>query len=341
MLRVGPDSAGSVPGPACYGRGGAQATITDAFAVLGVLGAGELGYGAVTIDRAAAVGVMEGIGGRLARDVAAAAESVAAVAVANMYREISRLFSQVGEEPSEYALLAFGGAGPMLGCLVAEEMGMQAVIVPRTPGVLAALGGLLADLRSDFVRVVFLDVNEGSLAGMRAALAALGDEARAWLRESQGHAGPGLMSVTGDLRYRGQSYEIEVLIEPEWITAGMPERIAAAFHVRHAEIYGHADEKAPVHLVALRVVIAGVTPKPEFPPTEVVERWPAAGGVVAVTHRGAVVQAGLFARSALPPGSRFVGPAVVAQEDTTCWVPPGFGGHVDAFGNLILMLGAA
>ncbi len=336
VLRVGPESAGSVPGPACYGRGGAQATITDAFAVKGVLGAGELGYGAVSIDRAAATRVLAGIGAALRRDSAAAAEAVIALAVANMYREVSRLFSQVGEEPSLYALLAFGGAGPMLGCLLAEELGMRAVIVPRTPGVLAALGGLLADLRSDFVRVVFLDVTPGGMPALQAALAELTAEAQAWLTESQGHGGQGVLSVAADLRYRGQSYEIEVPLQSDWITGAMPERIAAAFHARHAEIYGHADDKAAVHVVALRVVIAGITAKPDFPAAEAAVSRPVPRGTVPVAHRGETVQAALFDRAALPPGSRLDGPAVVVQDDTTSWVPPGFAGHVDPYGNLIL-----
>jgi N-methylhydantoinase A len=253
-----------------------------------------------------------------------------------MYREVSRLFSQVGEEPSQYALLAFGGAGPMLGCLLAEEMGMQAVIVPRTPGVLAALGGLLADLRSDFVRVVFLDVGPATMPALQAHYAALVEEARGWLHGSQGHQGEGLISVAADLRYRGQSYEIEVPLEPAWITDPAPGRIAAAFHARHAEIYGHADEQAEVHLVALRVVIAGVTPKPAFPAMAVAASRPDPERHVPVAHRGAMLQAALFRRAALPPGAAFAGPAVVVQDDTTSWVPPGFAGSVDAFGNLIL-----
>ncbi|HWX50852.1 MAG TPA: hydantoinase/oxoprolinase family protein [Roseomonas sp.] len=336
VLRVGPDSAGSVPGPACYGRGGEAAAITDAFAVKGVLGAGELGYGAVSIDKAAAERALGAVGERLGRDAVAAAEAVVALAVANMYREVSRLFSQVGEEPSGYALLAFGGAGPMLGCLLAEEMGMEAVIVPRAPGVLAALGGLLADLRSDFVRVVFLDVAPDSMPTLQSAFAALSEEARAWLRDSQGHAGEGLLSVSAEMRYRGQSYEIEVPLEPAWITDPAPGRIASAFHARHAEIYGHADEKAAVHLVALRVVIAGITPKPEFPAGTAVESRPAPEGHVPVAHRGEIVRAALFHRAALRPGATFAGPAVVVQDDATSWVPPGFGGRVDASGNLIL-----
>jgi N-methylhydantoinase A len=336
VLRVGPESAGSTPGPACYGRGGVRATITDAFAVTGVLGAAGLGYGAVNVDRAPALGVIEPLARGLMRSTAATAEAIIDLAVANMYREVSRLFSQVGEEPSGFALLAFGGAGPMMGCLLAEAMSMETVIVPETPGVLAALGGLLADLRSDFVRVVFLDVNAASMPAVARALAGLVAEARDWLHGSQGHAGEATLSIAGDMRYRGQSYEIETPLAEEWIMAGDDQAIIAAFHARHAEIYGHADEKAAVQLVALRVVIAGRTPKPAFPEhaLEPIEASP--GRIMRVTHRGAEIDAGLFWRRDLTPGSRFTGPAVVIQDDATTWVTPGFSGEVDAYGNLIL-----
>lgn len=134
-----------------------------------------------------ALAVVEPLAERLARSPAATAEAVIDLAVANMYREVSRLFSQVGEEPSGYALLAFGGAGPMMGCLLAEAMGMDTVIVPETPGVLAALGGLLADLRSDFVRVTFLDIDATTMPAIGQALAGLVAEARDWLHDGQGY----------------------------------------------------------------------------------------------------------------------------------------------------------
>ncbi|PZU88151.1 MAG: hydantoinase [Chelatococcus sp.] len=336
VLRVGPESAGSTPGPACYGRGGERATITDAFAVKGVLGAAGLGYGAVSVDRARAQAVVEPLAEGLQRSVAATAEAIIDLAVANMYRETSRLFSQVGEEPSGYALLAFGGAGPMMGCLLAEAMGMETVIVPETPGVLAALGGLLADLRSDFVRVVFVDVDAAGMPALEQAMAGLIAEAREWLHGSQGHAGEATLSISGDMRYRGQSYEIETPLADEWIAKGDIASIVAAFHARHAEIYGHADEKAAVQLVALRVVIAGHTPKPAFPEHHVEPVDVSPSGTVRVSHGGGELEAGLFERRGLKPGSRFAGPAVVIQDDTTTWAPPGFSGEVDGYGNLIL-----
>jgi N-methylhydantoinase A len=253
-----------------------------------------------------------------------------------MYRETSRLFSQVGEEPSGYALLAFGGAGPMLGCLLADAMGMQSVIIPQTPGVLAALGGLLADLRSDFVRVVFLDVGPSSADGLRRAMDDLTKEARAWLIEGQGYAGEAALSITADMRYRGQSYEIETPLEQSWVVDGDHGAIAAAFHKRHAEIYDHSDDAADVQIVAIRVVIAGVTPKPHFAEQRVTQQQVQPRKLIPIAHQGSIVEAGLFDRNDLSPGSSFAGPAVILQDDTTTWAPPGFEGHVDGFGNLIL-----
>jgi N-methylhydantoinase A len=138
------------------------------------------------------------------------------------------------------------------------------------------------------------------------------------------------------MRYRGQSYEIETPLEAAWITAGDQAAITAAFHAKHAEIYGHADDKAAVQIVALRVVIAGRTPKPALPAREMTKTHVTASRRLTVTYRGADIAAGLFERHELPPGSRFDGPAVVIQDDTTTWAPPGFTGEVDAYANLIL-----
>jgi N-methylhydantoinase A len=166
-------------------------------------------------------------------------------------------------------------------------------------------------------------------------LAGLAAEARDWLH-SQGHAGAATLSISGDMRYRGQSYEIETPLAEDWITDGDDQAIIAAFHARHAEIYGHSDEKAAVQLVALRVVIAGRTPKPAFPEQALKPIEVSPGRTVRVTHRGAEVDASLFERRDLKPGSRFTGPAVVIQDDATTWATPGFRGEVDPYGNLIL-----
>ena len=142
VLRVGPESAGSTPGPACYGRGGERPTITDAMAVLGYVGQAELGYGAVKVDRARAIAAVGTVARAMGVPVEQAAESIIRIAVSGMYLEVSKLISRAGIDPRSFALQAFGGAGPMLACFLAAELGMTHVVVPTTPGVLSALGGL-------------------------------------------------------------------------------------------------------------------------------------------------------------------------------------------------------
>ena len=150
------------------------------------------------------------------------------------------------------------------------------------------------------------------------------------------YAGEATLLVTADMRYRGQSYEIETPLEQSWIAAGDHAAIAAAFHKRHAEIYDHSDDAADVQIVALRVVIAGVTPKPEFAEQGLKLQQTQPRKRIPIVHQGSTIEAGLFNRSDMSPGSFFAGPAVILQDDTTTWAPPGFEGHVDGFGNLIL-----
>src|SRR5476649_2207492 len=144
VLTVGPESAGSTPGPACYGRGGTRPTITDAFAACGVIGHGNIGYDAVAT-----------IAARLGRGLEQAAEAIIQVAVSGMYREVGKLASRQGIDPRDFTLLAFGGAGPMMGCFLARELGMRQVLVPTAPGVLSALGGLVADVKNDFISTAY------------------------------------------------------------------------------------------------------------------------------------------------------------------------------------------
>jgi N-methylhydantoinase A len=253
-----------------------------------------------------------------------------------MFRETSRLFSQVGEEPSGYALLAFGGAGPMLGCLLAETMGMDAVIIPQTPGVLAALGGLLADLRSDFVRVVFLDVGPGSPGALREALHDLAGEARSWLFDGQGYEGEASLSVSADMRYRGQSYEIETPLDAAAVESGDTAAILAAFHAEHERIFGHADPRAVVQLVNLRLVISGSTPKPAVRRIARATSPASPLKVVAAWFDGTEHQTPVYARAGLYAGQRIAAPAILGQDDTTTVVPPGFVIEVDDYGNLVI-----
>ncbi|GMG83053.1 hydantoinase/oxoprolinase family protein [Paralimibaculum aggregatum] len=335
VLKVGPESAGSTPGPACYGRGGTRPTVTDAMAAANLIGHGALGYGAVSVDHGAARAAIAPLAEGLGATVEEVAASIVEIAVSSMYAEISGLISRFGIDPREFHLFAFGGAGAMLACFVARELDMKGVVVPPRPGVISALGGVIADLRNDFIRTLFLDLDEAGVRALAAPLAELEETGRAWLAE-QGHDGPAAISVSADMRYAGQSFEIEAPLEAGWIAAGNAGAIAQAFHAEHDRLFGHANPHAPVQLVNLRLVVSGPTPKPAIP-----RPAPAEGPAMPERHvtgwfDGLAHEVPLYQRADLRPGHRLAGPAIVGQEDTTTVLPPDFALEVDAFGNLVL-----
>ena len=337
VLKVGPESAGSSPGPACYGRGGERPTITDAFAVLGYIGQFELANSAISIDPGMARAAVATVADRVGRSIEETAQAIVDIAVSGMYVEVSKLISRDGVDHREFAMQAFGGAGPMLACFLAKELGMTHVVVPPTPGVLSALGGLIADIKNDFIATVFLDLEEGTMPTILDTWAALEAQARKWLFEEQGYQGEHRLVYSADMRYRGQSYEIETDIEPDHVAQGDMTGIAEAFHRRHEQIYEHADRDAEVQVINLRMVIVGTSPKPDFPESQRVEDTPEPARQLRVFMDGALRRVPLYVRTDLLPGHRFTGPAVISQSDCTTCVPGGLRGEVDGFGNLILV----
>jgi N-methylhydantoinase A len=341
VLKVGPESAGSTPGPACYGRGGVRPTITDAFAVLGYLGAGELGYSAIRVDVEKARVAVGEIAARAGLEPVAAAEAIVRIAVSGMYLEVSKLVSRYGIDPRDYALQAFGGAGPMMACFLCREIGMRNVVVPPTPGVLSALGGLIADIKSDFIATVFVDLDAAAMAGIQESFERLERAALGWLRDEQKYDGPHEFVYSADMRYQGQSHEIETLLEAASIGRGDVGALAGAFHDRHRQLYDHADEQAPVQIINLRLVVIGSGAKPQFTAT------PEHRAAAVPTERrrvfidGAERDVPVFARADLTPGRFFTAPAIVTQSDCTTCIPAGFAGKVDRYGNLILSFDGA
>jgi N-methylhydantoinase A len=336
VLKVGPESAGSNPGPACYGRGGTRATITDAFAVCGFVGQGDLGYAQVKLDLAQAKAAVGAIAAKLGRTVEDTAEAIIKIACSGMYMEVSKLISRTGVDPRAFALLAFGGAGPMLGCFAARDLGMPTVLVPNTPGVLSAFGGLIADIRNDFIRTVYLDVDGAAAQPVKTAFAALEKTAVHWLKEEQKYRGDSRLIYTADMRYRGQSFEIETPVDRAWVEAGAMDKIAASFHDQHMAVYGHSDPKAAVQIINLRLVIVGDSPKPAF-----AKRASGKGAAkpvrsIEVYLEGRRRPIPLYRRADLAPGQTFAGPCVILQEDTTTCVPDRSAGRVDDWGNLLL-----
>lgn len=333
-LHVGPESAGSNPGPACYGRGGDRATITDAFVALGMIGHSDLGYNAVQVDREASRRVVGELAKKLGRTIEQTAEAIIDIAVSGMYTDVSALVSRFGIDPRDFSVLAFGGAGPMLACFLARELRMKEVVVPPTPGVLSALGGLIADVKNDFLSTVYVDANPLSAQHIADEFSDLKERAVAWLREGQGYEGDYELIYSAEMRYRGQSFEIDTRIDPEAISKRDMDAILEAFHKEHERLYDHADRGAAVQIISIRLVISGETRKPEFPrrPLEVTPAKPE--GKVPVWIWGEMRDTALHHRAKLLPGHHLEGPTIIAQEDCTTVVLPGSMVNVDEFGNL-------
>lgn len=334
VLKVGPESAGSSPGPACYGRGGTRPTVTDSFAACGFLSAGSLGYNAVKVDveksRAAILPLAE----RLGQSIETTAGAIQNICISGMYAGVSALVSRFGIDPREFSLIAFGGAGPMLAAMLGREFGMREVIVPLTPGVLSALGGLVADIKSDFIKTTYWRLGNDVAGPLKTEFDLLRREGTDWVHAQQGPGCAVQHFHSADMRYAGQSYEVEVPLEESWIQSGDVERIADAFHARHASLFGHCDPKAVVQVVSLRLVASSPTPKPRLQSIATRDEPLVREGHVKVWLDGAWMEVPWFSRSQLRAGDAFDGPAVVAQDDCTTVVPANTRVMVDTIGNL-------
>lgn len=336
VLQMGPDSAGSLPGPVCFQRGGTQPTATDAFAACGMIGHGDLGYNAVKVDIAAARTAWQPLAEALNISIEETAETGIQLAVSSMYSDTSGLLSRFGLDPREFWFLAFGGAGPMMGCFLARELNMKGVIVPPTPGVLSALGGLVADIRNDFIRTLYSDLNRQLADKLATEAETLSQRARHWLTQEHGAEMPFSLQFSADMRYRGQSFEIDVPLEQAWLAQADVNALHAAFDRQHQQMFGHCDADAPVQLINLRLVISSPTPKPAL------NRLPLASEPVNAVKQvqawidGAFHQVDVVLRNTLLAGHQFNGPVIVAQDDCTTCVPPGMTVKVDEFGNLLI-----
>ena len=335
VLKVGPESAGSDPGPACYGRGGELPTITDAFAVSGFLGHHELAYNSVHLDLEKACAAIDTLAGPLNLSQQQTAEAIIQVAVSGMYMEINKLTARYGIDIRDFTLVTFGGAGPMLGCLLAKELKMRSVVIPTTPGVTSALGGLVADIRNDFVRSLFTNV-EQALPTLPQDYKDLKLAAIDWLTREQHHEGEHMLLPSADMRYTGQSFEIEVPLEADWLESGNGSAILAAFHRRHEEVYAFCDEEAEVQIMNLRLVVAGEIEKPALKDLTAGKGSAEPLHEIEVRLEGEMRMVPLYERHQLLAGQTFTGPAVVAQSDTTSCIPGGFRGEIDGRGNIVL-----
>jgi N-methylhydantoinase A len=279
---------------------------------------------------------MRPLGEALGLDVDATAEAVIEVATANMYAAFSNVLARHGLDPRDFALVAFGGAGPIEACFLAQEFHIPRVVVPPSPGTLCAQGAMMADLKSDYVKTIHRKLSTISGKLLAAECAELTARARRWLAEEAPAVATSAIAYSADLRYVGQAFQIEVPIEEAWLDEASTERLRAAFHDRHERLYAHADRSADVELIDLRATITGTTPKPELKAVALGQGAAKPAGRRPIHYRKQRYDAAVYHRRDLLAGQYLDGPAIVEQEDTTTLAPAGFRASVDAFGNLVI-----
>jgi N-methylhydantoinase A len=334
-LRVGPRSAGAEPGPACYARGGDEATVTDASLVLGYLNPTRFAGGAMKLDVTAAERALTAIGRRLGVDAVAAAAGIHRVVNARMADQIRLVTIKRGYDPRQFALVVLGGAGPVHGAALAAEMGMAEVLVPEAPGVLAAFGLLAAAIEHHHARTLQARTDGADLAAINRCLAELDAAGRGRMREEGVPAQEVNVAYAADMRYVGQAYELEVALTAPVTPDRVPE-IVAAFHAVHERVYGYARAQQPVEFVNFRAVHTFPLPRPVLTPATRDGSLQAALIGERRAYFDRFVSTAIYERARLPLGARLAGPAIVEQPDTTTVIPPGVAALVDDAGNLRL-----
>jgi len=332
-LRVGPQSAGADPGPACYGRGGTQPTVTDAHLFLKRLGPKSLLGGRMTLDEEAAARAVHSLASQIGLNDVALAEGMLSVINAKMADGMRTITVAQGIDPREYSLLAFGGAGPMHAVWLAEELDMREVIVPFSPGTFSASGMLQTDVRHDLARNFYRLLSEVVPETLARAYAELVEEGRAALQAEGSPPEDMYLQFSSDMRYVGQEYSVNVRLWKEI----MLDEIGKAFHEAYRIRYGHSTPGAPVEFVTLRVAALGVVKKklPGFRPVQ--DGHDPVVGKRQVIFEGKPHETPILKRQWMPVDKVYQGPLVIEEDSATTVVPPGCQSRVDQFGNVIIV----
>jgi N-methylhydantoinase A len=340
-LHVGPESAGAAPGPVCYGLGGTEPTVTDANLILGRLGADRFLGGEMQLDLDAA---RRALGARIAEplglDPTAAADGILRIATTKMSHVVRWVTTERGLDAGEFALVAYGGAGPLHAAMVARELRIGKVVIPRAPGHFSAYGMLVADLRRDFVNTWFTPLATASFAELEAKYAEM--ERRGRDAVARGYQGVAGITVTrgADMRYVGQEHAVYVELPAALFAAQDRDGIKQRFDAVHATRYGYAAPAEQAEIVSLRSAVTGLLRKPPFEQIRAGDAGPPAHA-----HRGSravyfaesgYVETPIYQRTRLTAGNRIAGPALVEEYASTTVVHPGDVLEVDAFGDLVI-----
>ena len=336
-LVVGPESAGADPGPACYGRGD-RITVTDANLVLGRLMPAQFLGGRLTLDRERSKSLISDLGREIGATAEDAALGIIRVVNANMERAIRTISLERGYDPRLFTLAPFGGAGPMHSCELAQELGIPRVLIPTHPGILSALGVAIADIVKDYSRTVMLRGEDINQVRLEEEFHGMEGQARAELRYEGLPADEMASRRYLDARYVGQSFELTIDFPSLSRRSDLRRAIASSFYQAHLQRFGYADRNEAVEIVNLRLKMELAVDKPQATVQQPGQSDASAAqmGETEVVFRQGAVPATLYNRDLLLPGNRIDGPALLVQLDTTIVVPPGWGGVVDLYGNLVL-----
>jgi len=339
LLKVGPQSAGAQPGPACYGRGGRDATVTDANLVLGRLSPRGLLGGDMALDGALARQAIAPLAERLAFTIERAAHGIVGIVVANMVRAIRAISVERGHDPRAFALLPFGGAGPLHATDVARSLGIRRCLVPFAPGILCAQGLIVSDLRETFVRTAVTPLAPERMNDIRARIAELKTQAESWFVAEAIAKADQVSDIVLDARFVGQNFELPVALG-DADPLPCPENIRHLFFAEHERAYGFHNPADPVEIVNFRLIAVGRLRQPAARPGER-RNEPAHRPIDSRPVWFSAAQAEptpVYDRAALRPGDAISGPAVIEQLDSTTLLFPGDRAVVDPYLNLLVEL---
>lgn len=338
LLKVGPHSAGAVPGPACYDLGSEEATVTDANVLLGRLSGDALLDGRMPIRRDLAEASVNKLAHRLHLEPIETALGITRLACATMVKAIRSISIERGYDPGEFALFAFGGAGALHAPEIARELGIHRIIVPPSPGIQCAQGLLNSDLVGDFVQATVAPFDGTALEIINALLSNLMTQTDAWFALERVVPQDQRLCWAVDLRYKGQNFELSIPFSGASFDTALSATVLDSFHSAHERAYGFSQPNEPVELVSMRVKLIGVLEKPQLPLLPAADPGKPVGRRRVAFAREAWHDTVVYRRADLAPHQVLIGPAIIEQMDTTVLLYPSDQCDVDTWGNLIIEL---
>ena len=339
LMKVGPQSAGADPGPACYGKGATQPTVSDANAVLGRLSPNGLLGGTMRLDVAAARDVVAPAARQLNMSVERTAHGIVSIVVANMVRAIHAVSVERGHDPRDFVLMPFGGAGPLHATEVARALGIHEIIVPPDPGILCAQGLVVADRKEEFVRSIRIPLDDTGVRALKDTIESLERDANAWFQaEAVATTGVARTIAAYDMRYTGQNFELRVVDEGQSATDTDVDRLKQLFFAAHESSYGYHNPDDAVEIVNVRLTASVGADHPASGQSASQHAAPPDATRSVYFLAEYPMDTAVYHRHALAPGQTIIGPAAIDQLDATTVIFPGDRAVVDEVGNLLLEL---